>query len=457
MPHTDSGEAITQVSGPITAGRGQICRAYFGDLNHWGYTEEEFFIEGVAHRFRPIGELGPDGKWRVEKAESSPFKTRAILRRPIDPSRFNGTVVCEWLNVSDGFELSFASPQGFFQDGFAQLLISAQYVGVHGLPSQKVALTHWDPERYGSLSHPGDSYSYDIFRQVAAAVTSSQAGPLEGYKVRHLIATGASQSAARLLTYTNAIQPLLGGFDAFLHCVGGGMAIDFEDFIVDKTRPDLLGQMLKHAISGRLRSDLSVPVMFLNSESETLMYYPMRQSDSDTFRYWEIAGASHGPKPTFTDMYASAARDQIPTTAVPADASEVSWLATTDAAIHHIHKWVNGGPPPPSQPPINVAGAEPAIVRDANGNATGGIRLPELESPIATHDAEPIAADQGLNLWGKTTPFPSEKLNSIYPDHATYVDRVLRAADNALKAGVILPYRVNEYRMIVEAADVLPG
>ncbi len=112
---------------------------------------------------------------------------------------------------------------------------------------------------------------------------------------------------------------------------------------------------------------------------------------------------------------------------------------------------------PPSQPPINVAGAEPAIVRDANGNATGGIRLPELESPIATHDAEPIAADQGLNLWGKTTPFPSEKLNSIYPDHATYVDRVLRAADNALKAGVILPYRVNEYRMIAEAADVLPG
>src|SRR5258705_2757200 len=56
-------------------------------------------------------------------------------------------------------------------------------------------------------SHPGDAYSYDIFSQAAQAIRHpGTVNPLSGLRVRHVIATGRSQSAFRLVTYINAIR-----------------------------------------------------------------------------------------------------------------------------------------------------------------------------------------------------------------------------------------------------------
>ena len=59
------------------------------------------------------------------------------------------------------------------RDGFAWVGVSAQQVGVDALKAA-------DPSRYGSLSHPGDSYSYDIFSQAGQAVWDDSAQLLGG-------------------------------------------------------------------------------------------------------------------------------------------------------------------------------------------------------------------------------------------------------------------------------------
>src|SRR3546814_10263437 len=45
----------------------------------------------------------------------------------------------------------------------------------------------------------------------------------------------------------------------------------------------------------RQRDDLAAKLMVVNSEAETLAFFPARQPDTDKFRYWEVAGASHAP------------------------------------------------------------------------------------------------------------------------------------------------------------------
>ena len=87
--------------------------------------------------------------------------------------------------------------------------------------------------------------------------------------------------------------------------------------------------------------------------------------------------------------------------------------------------------------PASVAGDPyPCIVSDidANGNETGGIRLPDIEVPIGTHTGfnprhpETGGAGQLLEYIGSMWPFPKERILSDYPTRDDYLDAVRRAA-----------------------------
>src|SRR5437773_2472833 len=58
-----------------------------------------------------------------------------------------------------------------------------------------------DPARYSGLTHPGDSYSYDMFSQAGQAVRGNAATVLGGLRPARVIAAGESQSAGRMVTY----------------------------------------------------------------------------------------------------------------------------------------------------------------------------------------------------------------------------------------------------------------
>jgi hypothetical protein len=453
---------VPSVTGPVTGGvRGRPFNSYVGDLDRLGYVEEEYFLEGDAVAYRPIGELTADGKWNVAPTGTHPYKTRLLVRRPRDAARFNGSVIVEWLNVTSGHDLSVVFDAQL--EGFAFVGVSAQCVSVDGFSKNSVGLKTWDPGRYGSLSIPRESLGYDIFTQAARAVGPDRGkrgvDPLAGLPVRKLIATGASQSSCKVLTYLNAIQPQTGVFDGFLLTVGGATPALFGDDVFDPANMPIDQAMRPFGAPVRIRDDLATPTMLVNSETETLAYYPVRRPDDDWFRYWEVAGASHGPTPLQAKLAPMQERDGIPdssltrsvgATSIPR--SEVDWTPAADAALVRLHEWISSGVAPPSQPRIEVKpSSPPAIVRDGFGIAVGGVRMPDVEVPIARNSGVANVPELLAGLGGVTEPFTPEQIRRLYPTHAGYVARVTQATQSAVRAGVLLPAHTLEYVVRAQA------
>ena len=101
------------------------------DLTGHGYVEEEFFIEGTANRYTT-----PELATGSVVDGGHPYKTRLVVRRPVSPDRFNGTVVVEWNNVTGGRDLDidwFQAGAYFVRNGYVWIGVSAQHVGVSHL------------------------------------------------------------------------------------------------------------------------------------------------------------------------------------------------------------------------------------------------------------------------------------------------------------------------------------
>ena len=158
----------------MQGGAGQATAAV-QDLASRGYTESEYFFGGTATSY--VGEHRADGVWDAREGERAEFRSRMIVRRPQDPARFSGTVVVEWFNVTigrDGDPSWGYGAEEIIREGHAWVGVSAQQTGVRALAAA-------DPQRYGSLDHPGDRYSFDIFTQAGRALTRhAGAAPLGG-------------------------------------------------------------------------------------------------------------------------------------------------------------------------------------------------------------------------------------------------------------------------------------
>src|SRR5690606_29755284 len=135
------------------------------DLTPVGYRETELFLDGTATSYTAEGELSSDGMWTVSPAATADYRTRVVVRRPIDEADFSGTVFVEWLNVSGGLDASpdWTYPHSeLIRSGAAWVGVSAQAAGVIGGGNPlgaAFALKNADPERYSTLAHPGDDYS----------------------------------------------------------------------------------------------------------------------------------------------------------------------------------------------------------------------------------------------------------------------------------------------------------
>ena len=130
--------------------------------------------------------------------------------------------------------------------------MSAQAVGLN---ATKTA----DPVRYASLSHPGDSFSYDIFSQAGEAVRRDAARVLGGLKPKRVLAAGESQSAGRMVTYIDAVHPLARVYDGFfVHSRGGGGALLSQ--APQETAPAPNPTLI--------RDDLDVPVLVFQTETD---------------------------------------------------------------------------------------------------------------------------------------------------------------------------------------------
>ena len=410
------------LSGPVTGGeRGAPFAAV--EVSDRGYSTEEYFLDGAASAYELVdGSHGEDGRWNTRRADdTADFRTRLLVVRPADPSTFNGTVIVFWLNVTAGYELGSAGGEAL--RGYAWVGVSAQKVGIDGFPQDPQGLKAWDPERYGSLVHPGDAYSYDIFAQAARAVGPGRdregTDPMGGLAVERLIAAGASQSAARLRTYINGVHPVTGVFDGFLPFIDFGRIVPFASERDGGRRG---------AGRASIRADLDVPAIVVNSETEVTSYFGVREPDSARFRLWEVPGTSHVslPRPDEPDS----------------GANWLSYMPVYNAAIRHLDRWIKDGVEPPAMPRVEVKAGNPRpeVARDEHGNALGGIRLPDIEVPTASHSGFGTQRE-GTRfgfLFGTATDFDTETLRGLYPDGEHYLVAWNAAMDRSIDQGMIL-------------------
>lgn len=452
-----------EVTGPVTGGsRGWPFGASMLDLAHLGYSEEEYLLGGTAtsYRLAPGAELSREGHWDVEPAGEAPFKTRMLVYRPLDAARFNGTVVVTWNNVTAGYDLFSAESLELFEGGFALVCLTTQKVGIEGLPPQPQGLAAWDPERYGSLSISSDDYSYDVFTQGALAVGPNRprdgVDPMGGLDVKRVVGQGGSQSAGRIGTYVNAIQPLTKAFDGFILTIyfGSGAALEVGDTVVNINLPATSSPRARLRGSNLLRDDLGVPIFVVNSELEAIACYPVRQPDTATFRYWESAGTCHVSAQGQRDRQAKHIRDGVRVLPLAQGINRMPMIPLYDAAFHHMQRWLADGVPPPSQPKVEFAGDPAEVVRDEHGIAKGGIRLPQADVPIAQNSAIPLTDDIYAFLGGSSHEFPREKIHGLYGSKENFLSQFEAAAQRAVAAGVLMPRDVAG--LVAEAGESWP-
>jgi hypothetical protein len=112
-----------------------------------------------------------------------------------------------------------------------------------------------------------------------------------------------------------------------------------------------------------------------------------------------------------------------------------------NAAMEHLVRWVTHNTEPPTAPDIEVLTVTPEsaeIARDPFGNALGGIRLSQHAVPTATNTG--INSGPGFcRLYGWFQPFDAATLHGQYPDHQTYVSRVMQITHENMRLGYIRP------------------
>ena len=453
---------------PATGGNGRAFLAAGGfDLASVGYEESEYFLSGTATSYQSPDALTDDGVWSVQPATSAAYRTRAVVRRPIDPARFNGTVVVEWLNVSGGLD---AGPDWTYthveliRAGYAWVGLSAQVVGIDGGPSMGLVagftLKAADPQRYGSLVHPGDQFSYDMFTQTGAAAWFANDVLLGGLQPERVLAMGESQSAFRLTTYVNAIAPQTQVWDGYLiHSRGNaGAALN-----VGVTMPK----------DQRIRTDLDVPVLQFLSETDMLgrglAFVGARQPDSELVHSWEVAGTAHADAYNLgigdsddgsgaADRTLFAAMINPPASVYGGILSCTSPINTGPhtyvlrAALATLDSWVRTGDAPASRPLLEIA--DGAFVLDAKGNVRGGIRTPQVDLPVAALSGLGQSGSAFCGLFGTTVvPPPAAFASWAMPSGRPAFDRAwIAALDDAVARGDILDADAVHLREVVVSA-----
>jgi hypothetical protein len=183
------------------------------------------------------------------------------------------------------------------------------------------------------------------------------------------------------------------------------------------------------------------------------------RGETPDYRVIEVAGVSHLPV-TFVDFRGVGVPRQNPVDAFP----------VFRAALTNLQRWLRGTEPPPSVyitlqegPAGDLLGVPfKEAVRDADGNALGGVRLPHLPTGLKNGkmSGAPLGTYKGLDLDFKDTnrfflisgtfvPFSQDRLRALYPNHDAYVSAVSLAVKDLEAKRYILQEDADAY---IEAA-----
>lgn len=456
--HASSGGKITltRPAVEIAPAAGTPMSATVMPLKANGYVEEEYFLRGKANRYR-IADPLQDAQL-IDTGH--PYVTRALVRRPANPAKFNGTVIVEWLNVTLDQDIDFvfgATRELLVREGYAWVGVSAQHNGI-------AAMKKWNPQRYDALNvsasnidpvkggeidpaNPqimakgGDVLAWDIFSQVGKLAREGDSKLMGGMKATKLIAASESQSTLKVSTYYNSIQPLHHVYDGFL----------FYDR------------------SGKLRTDVDTKSIAIGTEIFTALMGQAPQDDTEHQRWWEVNGATHFSLDEIQNYVDPMLLRDATFRAADGKALSLSDLTRRNgpcnpesiysrvpngdimkAALKSLNTWIAGGPAPATTPRF-VVDAQNKYVRDANGQILGGIRTAAQDAPMSTN------AGIGNGPWfcgpsGSHVDFTPAELCQRYGSPAAYVARVQAIVNANVRNRVLLP---EEAQKTVDEAKAL--
>jgi hypothetical protein len=404
--------------GMKACGRAQPMLEPVGIVAAESQPEQARFLDNVTEPFGQYGGIEyvrHTGRFEGT-TELGAFRVPYEIVAPADPARANGAVLVEPPHFSLGLvgRDLVLQPDFLFERGFAHAAVGfgARFLNLLDPAATDLVIAGEAIEAPGSVFTAGTVDEEIIAGFVHALAADPFARSALG-DVHRRYAYGASQTSAALLQT--------------LHSPGGPGLFDLVLLHVAMWRPPFAAGEF-HRLEGEFAPLAGVGrVIFVESEADLLVSEAeqfRRAAAHPDYRVYEVAGAAHQPTPLNPLDHALTAR---------------AMFLAGDA-------WVRQGTaPPPSTllevPPEGeldpVYGVVTGIARDGDGNARGGVRLPEL----AVGQARFIAADfdaevlPGLaGLTGLSVDLSCEKFRS----HGDYM-RQFTAATNALRdAGFLL-------------------
>ena len=231
---------VKQVAAPIPAavevtGPGEFFETFMDDYDDakkaeipakdtyakFNYEAREYFISGTT-------------------SSGMPYKTRIVIRKPKDNTKFNGLILAESMHPS-------GNPWVFH---FTQIYaMTTGVIGLEILTTTPAGLAAANEARYKDLVVPNGAAN-DILAQVGALIKSDHKdNPLSGLAVRKMILAGSSASAAVAQNYlSNAhmaqrladMKPI---YDGFMPTSANGQipVIDVPTILVPTMRETFAG------------------------------------------------------------------------------------------------------------------------------------------------------------------------------------------------------------------------
>ena len=462
------------------------------------YEESEYLVSGRAKLYEysatGVRVIAPcPASARPMGCRNLPYTTRILVKRPIDPRRFSGTVIIEPFNPSSGYDIANVWDRSwpyFVRQGDVFVGWTSRYASI-------LALQQFEPRRYARLrwgdnSAVDDGITFDIAAQIAALFkTNGPGSPLHRPNVRRVFEAGFSQDGGFTFTQAdvfNAIDRLPNGGPVYDGYVPGG-TVGPGDINFGLTAA---GTLPPGDPRNRMQPRDS-PVIQINTETEevlpgvpTALAYrrPDSNARTDRYRLWEVPGASHisndlGSSP-ITEQRDLAEIERIPLSALPptgcahqryrrgpwvgvggaVDPNPYPFGYVADAAFADLTRWLDDGTPPPRAARIQLTDPRAdMVVRDRFGNALGGLRTPFVDVPTATFSATDASVhDTPLSdlcpLIGFSIPFSQTTLHALYPSHAAYVARVSREANELVRRGFWVASDAAQVVRTAAASDV---
>ena len=382
-------------------------------LSHFGYEAKEYFVSGTAN--------------------GQPYKTRIVVRKPVDNARFSGLVLAESMHGSGAAHMF---------EYTSIYTMSSGHAAVEILTTSPMQFVAHNEARYRDL-RIGPGQANEIIAQAGALVRSG--APLGGATVRKMVMSGTSMSAGTLINY----------LPAHLVYRTPQMQRIFDGFM-----PTSNGATIR---------EIDVPIVHVPTMHEVTGNITRRQ-DSDEpgkqYRLYEFAGMAHIDS-----------RDNVRLQPNPCTQpmSTFPLQAYMSVALNDLFQWVDKGVAPPRADRVwldlNEEGDGSMMVLDEHGNPRGGIRNPYVDVPTAKYipratAATPLiaspsayiaargamAAEQMCGLGAYQIAIAPAKLKEMYGSRRNYVSRVERRLSEMEKAGWSLP--VYRELILADAAKI---